>query len=296
MKTTVTLPYCPLCRAPLAEPYLQCKDYTVTGETFQIVRCRKCSFLFTNPRPAEADLPKYYASDAYISHTEAKKGLISHIYLFARKSALKRKRILLDKLAPPGTLLDFGCGTGAFLSEIEKSGRKGIGVEPDEGARMLAAGRVKGSILSPEKINSLPPASFAAITLWHVLEHIADPLEHCRTFHRLLQDDGILVLALPNPESTDARYYKQHWAAWDVPRHLNHFTQADISTLGGMAGFGRMEVRPMPLDAFYISWLSEKYKGSGLLAPLLGFVQGFRSNLMASRRGTSSLLYILRKQ
>lgn len=193
-------------------------------------------------------------------------------------------------------LLDFGCGTGAFLSEVEKTGRKVMGIEPDSGARALASGRIRGSILPPDKLHTLPTASFAVITLWHVLEHVGDPVEHCKAFYRLLQDDGVLVLALPNPESRDADYYKSYWAAWDVPRHLNHFKQADISTLGGMAGFRRMEVRPMPLDAFYISWLSEKYKGSGMLSPFLGFIQGFRSNLMASGKGTSSLLYILRKQ
>jgi predicted SAM-dependent methyltransferase len=134
------------------------------------------------------------------------------------------------------------------------------------------------------------------ITLWHVLEHVSELTEYIQTIRTVLSDHGALVVAVPNFESYDAKFYKQHWAAYDVPRHLWHFNQSAIEGLFGKLGFRLEDVRPMYFDSYYVSLLSEKYKtGRSRFLPAL--YRGALSNWKARSSGQySSLIYILKKQ
>jgi 2-polyprenyl-3-methyl-5-hydroxy-6-metoxy-1,4-benzoquinol methylase len=298
MKNTEIVQQCPICFSEAWSHYLDCKDYTVSQELFRLTQCSSCTLVVTSPRPSAENLGAYYVSENYISHTETKKGLINRIYLLARKIALARKKNLINKIfLKKGSLLDYGCGTGAFLKTMSDAGWKTIGVEPDDGARRIASERNNLEIFRPDAVQGFTAETIDIITLWHVLEHIPEPVKACEEFFRLLKPKGKLLLALPNHLSQDAQKYRGAWAAYDVPRHLFHFSALNIKQIASKVGFSSVEPIPMNMDAYYISWLSEKYLGNAL-APFNAVLSGFRSNNFAANnpaKGYSSQLYILTK-
>jgi len=298
MKKTEKVNNCPICNSDGFAHYLDCKDYTVSGEIFRLVQCSSCSLVVTSPRPDLNSLGAYYASEDYISHTETQRGLINRIYLLASRIALSRKKkIINERFSAKGQLLDYGCGTGAFLKAMSDDGWKTNGIEPDDGARRIAAKRNNQEIFTPEQMQGFKESSYDVITLWHVLEHVPEPMVACKEFFRLLKPGGKLILALPNHLSQDAQKYRGAWAAYDVPRHLFHFNSLNIKSIGTRVGFANVEILPMKMDAFYISWLSEQYLKHSM-APVRAFFAGLSSNLFASNhpeKGYSSQLYILSK-
>ena len=151
-------------------------------------------------------------------------------------------------------------------------------------------------IMPDDALFSLPPASFDLITLWHVMEHLPNIRQYWQVISRLLKPDGILIIALPNSSSWDAKHYGSYWAAWDVPRHIWHFTPKLIEKLGNREGFRLIHSKRMPFDAFYISIMSEKYKKSAypiFKGILFGKISWLSSLLNKNR--CSSLMYIFRK-
>src|SRR5690606_21895187 len=141
--------------------------------------------------------------------------------------------------------------------------------------------------------------SFDVITLWHVLEHMENLNEVVAKIKSILKPDGVMILALPNHNSHDARKYKGYWAAYDVPRHLWHFTLDTVEKLLGKHQFNIIKQKIMPLDAFYISMLSEKYKGSGsLMQYIKGFTVGVTGYMrsLSDINNSSSVIYIAKKE
>jgi hypothetical protein len=134
----LNISYCPVCSNNSFSPVLQCKDYTVSQENFQIVSCDNCGFKFTNPRPKDDVIGSYYKSNDYVSHSNTNKGLINKLYHIVRSYTLSKKVKLINSFVSRGTVLDFGCGTGMFLSACMNNGWKTIGMEPDSDARKLA--------------------------------------------------------------------------------------------------------------------------------------------------------------
>lgn len=266
----------------------------VSKESFKIVACDSCGFLATSPRPADDKLGKYYESEDYISHSNTKKSLFSRAYQIVRNKAVRDKRSWVEQFSTKGNLLDMGCGTGHFLNECKTNGWNIEGVEPSEIAR-ANAGTEHG--ISPHSdLKEVEGASrFDAITMWHVLEHLPDLDYHFNRFSELLKNDGTLVIAVPNHESYDAEHYGVHWAAWDVPIHLWHFSKSSMKNLASKHHFEVVDVKNMAFDSFYVSLLSEKYK-NGSMRPLQAFLTGLRSNLKGrSKKNMSSLVYVLKK-
>ncbi len=268
------------------------KDHSVTGESFSLDFDTTLELLRTTPQPSLSEIGRYYESPDYISHTDSARGWFEKIYQAVKKRALKNKiSILANYQKCPGMLLDFGCGTGDFLVEAKHSGWTCTGFEPNENARQRALSK---GIQLTEGVENLQPASFDAITLWHVLEHVHDVNHHLEVFSKLLKPNGILVIAVPNFRSFDAVHYHNYWAAYDVPRHIWHFSRTAIAKLAANAGMHVVREHPMWFDAFYVSLLSERYK-TGRMNPLKAFWVGFRSNLKAIRSGEfSSVIYILK--
>ncbi|MFN4811199.1 MAG: class I SAM-dependent methyltransferase [Bacteroidota bacterium] len=284
---------CPICKNTSFSPFLVCKDYTATQETFNIVRCGSCDFVFTNPRPSQDEIARYYQVENYISHTGTQSGIINKLYHFARKFTLKQKLNLVNKLTSKGKLLDIGCGTGNFLQVVKNDGWEVSGVEPDSSARKLAIEICGKEIYDEEYLNNNQQAQFDIISMWHVLEHVHALNQRLVQLKNLLKPNGRLIVAVPNCASFDAAHYKQYWGAYDVPRHLYHFKPADIKKLFEQNLFEVENILPMKLDAFYVSMLSEKYKGGNMLS---GVWHGLRSNIQAARKkGTySSQIYIIK--
>jgi 2-polyprenyl-3-methyl-5-hydroxy-6-metoxy-1,4-benzoquinol methylase len=286
--------HCPICDSTNFSQHLNAVDYTVSRETFSIMKCDGCDFLFTSPRPELSVLGSYYQSEDYISHSDTSKGLISKLYKIARGFTLERKFRLASSFSNGKKLLDVGCGTGAFLNHAKSKGLDVIGIEPDRGASDFAKKNYGLSVFDESKLDEFEAASFGAITLWHVLEHVPNLNERLVQLKRLLHPEGRLFIAVPNPDSFDAKYYQEHWAAYDVPRHLWHFTPKTMRKLIDKNGLQLHSVLPMKLDAFYISLLSERYK-NGSERYLPAFWSGLKSNLKAGKYAWSSQIYVIGK-
>jgi len=239
----------------------------------------------------------YYKSENYISHSNTKKGLVSRLYHIVRNYTLGQKLKLVEAHVSRGTLLDYGCGTGMFLNAAAADGWKAFGIEPDAGARKLAQ-EGGNSIAATLKDFSAQNPSFRAnaITLWHVLEHVPDLSKTISFLKAALDPGGVLIIAVPNLNSNDAAYYGEHWAAYDVPRHLYHFNKGSLEDLLNRNGFALTETRPMKFDSFYVSMLSEKYR-HGKINYVRAFLRGLISNLSASSaHDYSSVIYIFKQK
>jgi 2-polyprenyl-3-methyl-5-hydroxy-6-metoxy-1,4-benzoquinol methylase len=287
---------CPVCQNNTFTEYLNVQDFTVSQEKFSIQACKKCGFKFTNPRPDLTQIGDYYKAESYISHTNTSKGLISKLYHSVRKYTLKGKLNLINRLIPKkGKLLDVGCGTGMFLNVCRENGWTVNGIEPDNGARQIAE-QINEAAIKTEVLTSFKNETFDVITMWNVLEHVHLLNETVDWLKERLSNSGYLIIAVPNHESKDAEIYQEYWAAYDVPRHLYHFSQKSIKQLFEQKGFSLKETLPMKFDSFYVSMLSTKYQ-VGKINYMKAFLDGLKSNLNAgSNNGNySSLIYIFKK-
>ncbi|UMY66359.1 MULTISPECIES: class I SAM-dependent methyltransferase [unclassified Flavobacterium] len=277
---------------PDLTPHLEIPDHSVSHELFTVFRSERLDLLATHPQPAAEALGRYYESDDYISHTDGKRSLFERVYHLVKSYALQQKCRLISRFAAKGKLLDIGAGTGDFLATALAQGWDVTGFEPN--AKAAAIAQAKGVSLT-NTTSALPDGTFSAITMWHVLEHVPDPKAQLDELYRLLQPGGFAFVAVPNFKSYDASYYGTFWAAYDVPRHLWHFSQTAIRALATESSFELVDVLPMKFDAFYVSLLSEKYQ-NGRMRFLPAFRVGWRSNRKAKRTGQySSLIYVLEK-
>ncbi len=284
---------CPLCGGEKFITRFTCLDYTVSKEQFPVVECESCGFVFTNPRPALADLGNYYKSDTYISHSDTSAGLVNKLYKFVRRFTLKQKYSLTTPFLSPNTLLDIGCGTGAFLHYCKTHGTSVVGIEPDDQTRQYAIDTYHIDARPESELKHLPEHHFSVITMWHVLEHVPALHERVEEMKRLLTNDGRIFIAVPNHLSYDAHWYGKDWAAYDVPRHLHHFDIHSITKLFGEHAFEVEAVLPMKFDAYYVSMLSEEIR-SGKRNFIKGMIRGLISNLKASKTTWSSQVYVIR--
>lgn len=290
---------CPNCGNKNILYSLRVKDYTVSGEEFEIWECKNCTQRFTQNIPEKEDIGKYYQSENYISHSDTTKGLVNNLYHKVRKHTLIQKRKLIEKSTGKnnGNILDVGAGTGAFLSTMKMSNWKIAGTEPDKNAREKARELHGINLDQSEKINSLPEQSFDAITLWHVLEHVHDLHDYVEQLNKLLSPDGKLFIAVPNYTSYDATIYKEYWAAYDVPRHLYHFSPKAMKNLLKAHALNIEKMKPMWFDSIYVSMLSEQYK-TGKSHPIKAMINGSISNLKTffDKTKCSSVIYIASKK
>jgi 2-polyprenyl-3-methyl-5-hydroxy-6-metoxy-1,4-benzoquinol methylase len=296
MKTILVL-NCPVCNNKKTAPFLHGKDHFASKEIFIIEKCESCGLLFTQNFPSETDIASYYVSDNYISHSDSRKGFVNKLYHSIRRYMLKSKAKIVEKYhTKKGALLDIGAGTGYFANEIKHRGWMVSAIEKNPQARNFIKQNWNIDAQDSTALFQMPQHSFHVITLWHVLEHIEQLNEMMQRLHFLLHQSGTLVIALPNAASYDAKHYKSFWAAYDVPRHLWHFTPQTFALLASKHNFKIIEIKRMSFDVFYICLLSEKYRGKlfelmrAITVALIGwFLSIFNIN------NTSSLIYILKK-
>lgn len=290
---------CPVCGSANISSALRAKDFTVSNETFSIFECHTCTFRFTQDVPGATAIGPYYKAESYISHTDSSQGLINRLYHSVRKFTIRQKCNLVKKVTGrgKGNMLDVGAGTGVFVKAILEHGWQVTGLEPDADARKVAK-EVYGASLSPiEDFYKLPDNSYDAITMWHVLEHVHDLRGYMAKLKSLLKENGRLVIAVPNYTAGDAAVYKEFWAAYDVPRHLYHFSPQSMQKLAEAFGLRILQHKPMWFDSFYVSMLSSKYK-SGKTNLLSAFYNGLTSNIKAigDKKRCSSVIYVIGKQ
>ncbi|RPD96497.1 class I SAM-dependent methyltransferase [Aureibaculum marinum] len=278
------------------EPYISCKDYTVSNKIFSISIDKDSGLLITNPQPKEDDLGKYYESEDYISHSDTKKSLVDKLYHWVRNFTIKKKVRLINSFnSDYRSILDIGAGTGDFLAACKNDGWSVTGIEPSEKAKEIAYSKLADSkIKIYNDIQDLELKSYDVITMWHVLEHVPNLCEYVSKLKELLSTNGTLIIAVPNYKSYDANVYQEFWAAYDVPRHLWHFSRKSISQLFEQENLKVEKVLPMMFDSFYVSLLSEKYK-RGKSNMLKAFWIGLISNIKAkTTKEYSSLIYIIK--
>ena len=275
--------------------FITVKDHSVSKEEFQLVHNNEFDMLETHPQPSPDKLPEYYKSEDYISHTNTKRNLFEKVYHLVRDISLKRKLKLINSFSSKEkNLLDIGCGTGDFLQIAKHDGWNVYGIEPNEKARNTSNIKTNNSVFEADHLLKLTPESFDVITLWHVLEHLPKLEEHISILKLLLRPNGVLILAVPNYNSYDAKYYKEFWAAYDVPRHLWHFSQTAISKLFSIENMYVENSLPMKFDSYYVSLLSERYK-SGWINIFNAFRVGWLSNFKAKYTTEhSSLIYCIK--
>ncbi len=286
---------CPYCNTHDLVVKANLQDYFLTQEAFSVIECKNCGLLFTNPRPMQDQMGRYYQSTSYLSHQNKATNFLEWMYLTIKKYNIKNKYNKLIKTRRSGSILDIGCGTGDFLAYCKCKGWKTFGIEPERKARDIASKNLNQEIEARDT-SVFHPEQFDVITLWHVLEHLENIKSTFSEFVRLLKSDGQLVVAVPNYRSYDASYYGKFWAAWDVPRHLYHFDQDVVMRIGSDFGFTLVKVVPMKWDAYYVSLLSEKAE-RGRQAVLRAIKTGLISNAKAcSTMEYSSKIYVFEKR
>ncbi len=299
MASKITYDQCTCCGSAAISKVFVCTDHTVTHEHYEVWKCTTCTFAFTQHAPDPELSVSYYQSSAYVSHSDTTDGLVNKLYHQVRKYTMQSKRALVKRVTglTQGVLLDVGAGTGAFANTMQLSGWKVTGLEPDSDARATALNKFNLELQSLQNLKDLPAASYDAITLWHVLEHVHDLHGYLHTFEHLLKPNGRLIIAVPNYTSYDAQVYRQYWAAYDVPRHLYHFSPKSMQILVNEKGFEIEALKPMWFDSFYVSMLSEKYRtGSDnhLRAIWIGLVSNIKALLDINK--CSSVIYVMKKK
>jgi 2-polyprenyl-3-methyl-5-hydroxy-6-metoxy-1,4-benzoquinol methylase len=273
------------------------KDHSISQEVFELTECRHCGLRMTSSAPSESEIGLYYKSENYISHSDNKSGIINGLYHSVRNWMLGYKYRMCKAISNHKTLLDVGSGTGYFPHYMKNKGFEVMGVEVDESARKFSLERFGLDIKTPEDLlNGRIEQKFGFITLWHVLEHLYHPAKYLEAMIGRLEDDGIILVAVPNYPSFDARFYKDYWAAYDVPRHLWHFTPFSMKNLLSRHGLEIIDLKHMPFDPFYNALLSSGYRKdrfpliSGFFVGLASFVTG-----LFNVRKASSVIYVLKR-
>ncbi len=290
---------CPICNKEDIGFLMHSKDYSLTQDDFQIIQCTHCTLKYTDPVPSKEEIGPYYDFPAYISHTDDNTGLINKLYHSVRNYTLSQKTNWVQSLFTgyKGQLLEVGAGTGAFAHAMTKKGWTVTALEPDAASRERALATYQINIAPIEELFTLTENKFDVITLWHVLEHVHDLNDYIRTFYKILKPNGRLIIAVPNYTSYDAQFYKKYWAAYDVPRHLYHFSPTAMEYLAKKYTMQILTMHPMWFDSFYVSLLSERYKKTGLFGMLRAVIIGCLSNIVAvkNNRRASSIVYEIKK-
>jgi 2-polyprenyl-3-methyl-5-hydroxy-6-metoxy-1,4-benzoquinol methylase len=291
---------CPVCNHSNPQIVIESQDFSLTQISFSILHCAQCTVRFTSPLPSQDEIVQYYKFNEYISHTDVKEGWMNRLYHFIRTKTLSQKTNWIQSLftGHKGHLLDIGAGTGAFVHAMHQKSWKVTGLEPDADTRDRAYENYKLHLQSTDSIFDLPENEYEVITMWHVLEHVHSLKPYLHQCLKSLKQNGRLIIAVPNYTSFDAKYYKKYWAAYDLPRHLYHFSPKSMTRLLNEIGFELVSLKPMWYDSFYVSLLSEKYKKSGKLGMVIAGLIGLISNLFAMKDASkaSSIIYEFKKQ
>jgi len=291
--------HCPICEGSLEQTGLVVKDYTVSGELFNLLECATCTLRITENAPDEAHIGKYYQADTYISHSNTTKSFLGLIYKAVRSRTLKKKATIIKEFTKKqtGALLDIGSGVGSFAASMQTAGWQVQAIEPDAGARAKAKELYNLNAEPLSLLESIEAESLDAITMWHVLEHVHKLHQTMANIKRALAPQGCIFIAVPNYTSGDAAYFQQFWAGYDVPRHLYHFSPQSMEILAAKHGLEIVKLLPMWYDSYYVSLLSTKYK-FGKMNYLKAFIQGLASNRRAKLdvRFCSSIIYVMRKK
>lgn len=241
---------CALCGSEDYSVVLTSEDYRLhtTDEKFDLVRCRRCGLVYVNPRPTKEKMGEFYSRDYYGKQDRLAEIMVKLLH------NMKIQKIMSFK--KKGRILDVGCGDGEFLLHFKERGWEAYGVDLSEASYRLARKKLGRYVFNCElKDCHFPDSYFDLITLNHVLEHMLDPNEELREVHRILKDDGILLLSTPNIDSLQFKISKERWFGLDLPRHVYHYSPETIVVMLEKSGFNVVGIAysllDFPLDLFH---------------------------------------------
>ena len=219
---------CDFCSSAGPEVVFDAPGFDAKGESFKLVRCRACSLVWVSPLPGSEELAQYYSEDYYgagdVKFNPVMEGLV-------RRANQGRAKRLIERLGPasgaePRRVLDIGQGRGNFLKAMRREGFFCVGTEiaSCDSATIDGITTLRGEVQHLD----LEPASFDAVTIWHVLEHVRKPSEVIQTIARVLKPSGWAEIAVPYFGSTQAKLFGPNWFHLDLPRHLYHFTDTAL--------------------------------------------------------------------
>jgi 2-polyprenyl-3-methyl-5-hydroxy-6-metoxy-1,4-benzoquinol methylase len=251
------------------------KDHFLSNEFFSLTYDQNTTMFVTNPKPDEDKMESYYESSRYLSHQKTGNDFFSKAYFLSRQFTTSLKTRMISSLfSKPGKVLDVGSGTGELLTALKNEGWNVKGIEPNKAAKQTALDK---GISHEHSLGEVEKNSLDLVVFWHSLEHLYDLNNTLNEVKKILKPTGILMVACPNHESWDAKYYGSFWAAWDVPRHLSHFSSKSLNIILKPQGFKQIRKSPLFLDAIYVSILSEKIKKNKAVF-LKGLIIGLISN------------------
>jgi SAM-dependent methyltransferase len=239
-------PDCALCGSRHHVPLVEAPDVTAGGSGlwFVVVQCQKCGLCYTSPRPNIDTIGQFYPAVYGPHQSPSARQLFKRNRWIGGKHTPYQEQLISESRIQGGRLLDFGCGGGRFIARMAQQSWKVTGIDTST----MAIQRVRSELGLRALVGTLPhpelkPASFEAITMWHSLEHVHEPLEVLQEAHRLLVPGGRIVIAVPNIDSLPFRWFGSAWYGLDLPRHLVHFAPWTLHLMLEQAGFRGCPIR-----------------------------------------------------
>jgi SAM-dependent methyltransferase len=228
---------CLLCGSPQAKPFVSSEDrlFGIAPGVFTLVECQKCGLVRLSPRPTPDQIAGFYAKDYWVAP-----GPLQEFY---RRTVLRdHVRFAASSLprngAGPRTVLDVGCGGGLFLRMMKERGYHVLGLDFSTQAARVAREQNGVDVLVGDLTSApIEPGSCDLITMYHVVEHLADPPAYLHAAAKLLRRDGRLIVQVPDRDCWDAALLGKNWTGLDVPRHLHVFRTSDLHRLLDACGY-----------------------------------------------------------
>jgi 2-polyprenyl-3-methyl-5-hydroxy-6-metoxy-1,4-benzoquinol methylase len=228
---------CPLCGSKEGKGLFTATDRLGLAKgIFTVFKCGSCGLSYLNPRPDESELGGYYPATYW---GDRQKGLREYIRRLEEQAKERYKvQTLMKAGLSPCRIIDIGCGRGEFLAPLREKGFEVHGLEPGEEAARRGSSEYGIDIMHGTLGSAkLPDSYYDAATLWHVLEHLPDPLGALGEISGALRTGGRLFVAVPDFGSWQAGRFKEDWFGVDAPRHLTHFTRRTLAAMLEKAGF-----------------------------------------------------------
>jgi SAM-dependent methyltransferase len=263
---------CKLCGSNEYRTKLVGRDLSLHLEgTFDIVECVECGLVYLNPRPTRQEVEALYPFESYDQYIPALAEVGSWFRRLDWGYGLSKRARKVARWKKAGRLLDVGCATGSFLESMQRHGDWQVcGVELNPHAVQYVREHLgipvhQGML---EEVG-LPDDSFDVVTMWHVLEHVFDPVSTLHEVARILKPGGIFLYHVPQLDSFDARLFGGYWIGYEIPRHTFIWSQKTLKKLMALTGF-----RIVEMCSFYGSysawassirfWLRDKLGREGL--------------------------------
>lgn len=207
--------------------------YHTTDKSFLVVECKTCRLIRLEPRPSEKELADYYPHEYwYEPDSDAASRMEESYRRFVLRDHVNFVMRALEDSGENGVVVDVGCGGGLFLKMLRERGRPVLGLETSHSAASAAWNRNRVAVICGDLSKSpIERGGCAAVTMFHVLEHLHDPVGYLRSARDLLLPGGRLIVQVPNASSWQFLMFGEHWNGVDVPRHLVNYRQRDLENL-----------------------------------------------------------------